>query len=226
MKKISLILAIMCSVLFLASACGAEKTETDATSQTYFADLDHDGTDERIKIYRDTYQYIAEVYDREELLWSEFAADAHPGWKALFLCQNEDGDYLLRYSPTMYQGVCTYGYQLFTLEDGQEQIADQDQVEFDINFGSPLHDQFEPAAIASLVETVNTYLAESKALLVTDPNLLNTFEKNGMLKDDLWFLDTEENGFIRDSSASLEENLIAYAACQSDSTNPTLPQQG
>lgn len=52
MKKISLILAIMCSVLFLASACGAEKTETDATSQTYFADLDHDGTDERIKIRR------------------------------------------------------------------------------------------------------------------------------------------------------------------------------
>lgn len=226
MKKISLILAIMCSVLFLVSACGAEKAETEATSQIDFADLDHDGTKERIKISRDTDQYAAEVYDGGELLWSEVAADAHPGWKALFLCQNEDGDYLLRYTPTMYQGVCTYGYQLFTLENGQEQIAAEGQVEFDLNFGSPLHGQFEPAAIASLLETVNTYLAESKALLVTDPDLLNTFEKNGMLKDDLWFLDTEENGFIRDPSASLEENLIAYAACQSDSTNPTLPKQG
>ncbi len=224
MKRMTKILAAVCSVLLLASACGVEKTE--AESQTYYADLDYDGTDEKIEIYRDTDQYKAEVYDGEELLWSEFATDAHPGWKALFLCQKEDGAYLLRYAPIMYQGVCSYNFQLFTLEDGGEQIVDQGLVEFDINFGSPLHGQFDPAAISSLVETVNTYLAESKALLVTAPDLLNTFEKNGMLKDDLWFLDADENGFIRDSSASLEENLIAYAACQSDSTNPTLPKQG
>lgn len=181
-------------------------------NQPLAPDLNRDGVPEQLAVTEDSMVQTLRIYNGDTLLWTEEAASAHVGWNALFLCQREDGDYLLRYRPTMYQGVCSYTFQLFTLEGGAEQIVDQGEVSFDINFASRMHESFDPAAIARFMETVNGYLSTSQPLLVTDEDLLYSIEKNGRSVDDLWFLDQAENGFVRDETATLEENLAAYAA--------------
>ncbi|MGC7872138.1 DUF5301 domain-containing protein [Desulfosporosinus sp. SYSU MS00001] len=41
-------------------------------------------------------------------IWSEQAGTSHAGWTSLFLCEQGEEDYLLRYLPGMWQGYCTY----------------------------------------------------------------------------------------------------------------------
>ena len=63
-------------------------------------------------------------------------------WKGLKVRDGED--YLLRYHPVMYQGRCSYNYQLFTLENGRETVIRENSLEFDINFQPQLHESFDP----------------------------------------------------------------------------------
>ncbi len=74
----------------------------------------------------------------------------------------------------------------------------------------PIHGEFEAEKIAAFMEEVNGLLAQSIPLIVTDNELSKTFEKEGALRDTLWWLDGEETGVVRDSSRSLSENLRIF----------------
>ncbi|MBD5118199.1 MAG: hypothetical protein HDT37_03675 [Clostridiales bacterium] len=143
--------------------------------------------------------------DDEGTIWADEGGYIHAGYNAVFLCSLDDKDYLLRYHPYMGQGRCNYEYQLFTLtKDGQEQVVRENSVFFDLNFASPIHESFDPEAIAAFMDEINGLLANSTQLINTDADLLNTFEKERRLYDSLWFLD---EFFVRDPSKSLLENL-------------------
>lgn len=182
-------------------------------------DLDRDGVEERVQICdivadgRAVGQRV-ELWEGENLLFSEEGYFVHPGYNALFLCKEYGREYLLRYHPTMYQGRCSYSFQLFTLsQSGEEITAREGTVEFDINFQSTLHEKFFPEGIADFMDVVNTLLAGSVQLLNTDEYLADTFEKEGRLYDSLWWLDaSSEEGFVRDQAKSLRENLLAFQA--------------
>ncbi len=182
-------------------------------------DLDRDGVEERVQICdivadgRAVGQRV-ELWEGENLLFSEEGYFVHPGYNALFLCKEYGREYLLRYHPTMYQGRCSYSFQLFTLsQTGEEITAREGTVEFDINFQSTLHEKFFPEGIADFMDVVNTLLSGSVQLLNTDEYLADTFEKEGRLYDSLWWLDaSSEEGFVRDPAKSLRENLLAFQA--------------
>ena len=182
-------------------------------------DLDRDGVPERVQICdivadgRAVGQRV-ELWEGENLLFSEEGYFVHPGYNALFLCKEYGREYLLRYHPTMYQGRCSYSFQLFTLsQTGEEITAREGTVEFDINFQSTLHEKFFPEGIADFMDVVNTLLSGSVQLLNTDEYLADTFEKEGRLYDSLWWLDaSSEEGFVRDPAKSLRENLLAFQA--------------
>ncbi|ACL20427.1 hypothetical protein [Desulfitobacterium hafniense] len=175
------------------------------------ADFNHDGIKETVKVIAfDNGQYFElQIGNSEDpILWKTEAATAHMGWLALFLCQWDGADYLLRYSPYMSQGMCHYRYDLFFLDSsGNEVIVDSNAVYFDINFGSPVHLSFNPAEIAAFMHKVNAYLENSVVLLNTDGNL--KFADESHLQDALWWLDDEE-GFTDDKTADLSERLAAY----------------
>ena len=146
--------------------------------------------------------------DDKGTIWAEEGYFAHAGYNALFLCTLDDKDYLLRYHPYMGQGWCTYSYELFTLtRNGQEQVVRANSVEFDINFDNPVHESFDPEAIAAFMDEINGLLANSVQLINTDEDLLSAFEKEGRLYDSLWWLDAWGPAFVRDPSKSLLENL-------------------
>lgn len=182
-------------------------------------DLDRDGVPERVQMCdivadgRAVGQRV-ELWEGENLLFSEEGYFVHPGYNALFLCKEYGREYLLRYHPTMYQGRCSYSFQLFTLsQTGEEITAREGTVEFDINFQPALHQNFDPEGIADFMEDINALLAGSVQLLNTDEYLADTFEKEGRLYDSLWWLDaSSEEGFVRDQAESLRENLVAFQA--------------
>ena len=181
-------------------------------------DLNRNGIPEELRLYVpaqwDTGQRL-EVWEDGRCLWTAEGYEAHAGWNAIFLCTLDGEDCLLRYNPWMGQGFAGYGYELFTLEGGAENVVRENSVDFDINFEMPTPDGgvrdprefFDPEAIAAFMDEVNGLLAHSVQLLNTDQDLLETFRREGRLEDTLWFLKGWEPVFTRDPEKSLLENL-------------------
>lgn len=190
-------------VVYAVRPSGEELPETD---------LNRNGIPEELRVVEagDGDGKELEVWENEERILREIGSYVHAGQKAVFLCRLDGEDYLLRYHPTMYQGCGDYDYELFTLEDNEETTIRWNAVSFDINFGSPVHTGFEAEEIAAFMEEINGLLAQSTELFNTDDKLRETFEKEGMLRDTLWWLDSEETGFSGDSSRTLFENLQEF----------------
>ena len=182
-------------------------------------DFDHDGvpeTTEAVTLWEPegerTAWYELRVATADgELLWSQIAAEAHMGWTSLFALELDGQDCLLRYNPYMGQGFCTYAYEIFSLsKSGEEQVLRENRVEFDINFGSPLHQGFDAAAIAAFLEDIHGYLDQSTLLLSTDGG---TYRTGGSGAD----FQESELGILWDESCpydagkSLAWNLQHYA---------------
>lgn len=180
-------------------------------------DFDHDGeaeTVELVTVLTPETPYFPAWYELRvtrpdgTALWTQDAALAHVGWTSLFACEIDGQDYLLRYNPWMGQGCATYVYQIFSLDgSGKEVLLKESSVDFDINFGSEFHENFDPAAIAAFLEEVHGYLDASTLLLTTEGGAFRTggsgtdFQENM----DLWGDDCPY-----DENQSLEENLRNY----------------
>lgn len=149
-------------------------------------DFDHDGEAEIVEIVTlwspelsgEAVWYELQVKRADgTMLWQQVAAESHVGWTSLFALELDGKDCLLRYNPYMSQGFAGYHYQLFSLDEaGKEVLLKENSVEFDINFGSPIHGVFDPAAIAD-------FLWEAKGLLADSWLLLST--ENGAFSSDL-----------------------------------------
>ena len=189
-------------------------------------DFDHDGESETVELVtvltpesdgkRASWYELHIRKTDGTLLWSDWAATAHAGYNSLFACTFDGKDYLLRYHPSMYQGCCAYNYQLFSLNaGGKETVLRENSVEFDVNWGSPLGHDFDPAVIASFMEDINELLSNSRLLLTTDDALADIDPEHP--RDDLWwltgndiYLPPDETGYTYDESKSLEENLRRF----------------
>lgn len=192
------------------------------------ADLDHDGSPDRLTLRSDApgggTVWLLECACGDGV-WSGYANTSHAGWNALFLCRRDGQDYLLQYNPYMGSGMCSYQYKLFYLEEGGEVVVQEREILFDLMFVPEFSDihQFDPKEIAAFMEEINGLLENSTQLLNTDGILLGTFEREGRLFDSLWFLD--DDGFQRDESKSLLENLIVYQnACMRQAAIPSVSE--
>ncbi len=190
-------------------------------------DLNHNGIAEEVRLtdLDDGQGQRLEIWENNELIDFEKGYYAHAGYTSIFLCTLEGEDYLLRYHPTMYQGVCMYDYVLSTLKDNTETVVQRNRVDFDINFGSPIHDNYEPETIAAFMDEINDLLSHSVQMLNTDSDLLGTFEKEGRLYDSLWWLDAWEPEFIRDESKSLLENLKDFQTAMTAVQESVIPEE-
>lgn len=140
-------------------------------------DFDHDGAPETVEVVTvldpetagASAWYELRVHDGDGTpLWSATAGLSHAGWRSFFACTVDGEDCLLTYDPTMYQGGAGYAYELLSLEGGVLTLLRHGDVQFDVNFGSPIHVSFDAQAIAAFLEEVHGYLDESTLLLSTE----------------------------------------------------------
>lgn len=99
------------------------------------ADLDHDGIKETIYVREAEEGALYELSVVKEdgtLLWSTEAGLVHAGWNTILLYEEDGEDYLLRYQPTMYQGMGNYVWTQFSLEGGRETEVNSMSVEFEL----------------------------------------------------------------------------------------------
>lgn len=132
------------------------------------ADLDRDGKAESFEVSESASGvYLLKVLCEDgSVLWSEEAATAHAGWNGLYLYRGEDGFYILRYNPTMYQGEADYHYELFTLDGGKVQTVASRFVSFSVNPDN-LPTAKKRAEMDSFAAEVNALLEKSTVLLST-----------------------------------------------------------
>lgn len=131
------------------------------------ADLDRDGSAESISVLTvdDAMLYQLTVSKADgATLWQTEMATAHVGWDSLFLCTIDEQPFLLRYNPTMFQGECSYHYELFTLEGGKLTIRKSSEVVFDVNGRNLL----DVDALTTFADEVNRLLENSILLLSTE----------------------------------------------------------
>lgn len=175
-------------------------------------DLNGNGVPETVQIMELDGGRRLELWESDKLIFTEEGYYAHAGYNSMFLCTLDGKDYLLRYHPNGAQGWCHYSYELFTLiRDGQEKVIQENSVEFDINFG-PMHESFDPEALAAFMDEINSLLANSVQLINTNDELLGTFRKEGRLYDSLSWLDLWAPVYVRNETASLLENLRTFQA--------------
>lgn len=169
-------------------------------------DFTHDGRPERVELVTalgDNGRTDGELYPVEfelhilnadgETIWEERdIALQHVGWRSLFACRVDGKDYILKYGPTMYQGLATYSYELLSLtQEGEEVPVKENSVSFDINFGSPIFTgNYDPAAIGAFMDDVHTYLDGDCILLISteDGILAKNIPGRDYRGDDLWGL--------------------------------------
>ena len=200
-----------------------EGTETDGDttvegtgsegSAALETDLNRNGVPETINVVwqDDEMRYQLTVTEGDEVIFTQNAYAAHVGWLALFLYQKDGQDYLLRYIPGMWMGNAYYSYQLFYLaENGAEVVVQENEVSFDINFGSSLHGDFDPAAIDAFLTEVNALLSDSIQLMNTDHDLREAFRLEDRLYHVPTFLRWREESSYYDESKTMLENLLAY----------------
>jgi len=149
----------------------------EITSQPVSGDYDFDrnGTPEELRLVTVWNPEIPDqgewcelqVWQDDILLWVEEAGFSHVGWNSLYALHMDGEDFLLRYNPYMNQGAASYQFELFTLEDGAETVVHQERVEFDVNFGSSVHQYFEAEATANFLWAAGTLIDGSHLLMST-----------------------------------------------------------
>ncbi len=105
----------------------------------FLRDLTHDGIKEMItvELLNNEGEQLTANDDIGQLLVSVFTSNgksitkiyelptgkSHAGWNWLYLYKENGKDYLLQYNPTMYQGVGTYQYDIFYLDNSGQQVT-------------------------------------------------------------------------------------------------------
>lgn len=139
-----------------------------------------------------------------ETVWARrhFALQ-HIGWANFFACTLEGKDYILEYNPYANMGLASYSYRLFSLtEAGEEVLLKENDVWFDLNFGSPVFTgEYDPAAIGAFMDDVHTYLDQSMLLVST---------QNGELLTDIPGSDYRSDIGLYQYEGTWEERFIRY----------------
>lgn len=146
-------------------ACWHEVWGGQQATELTSADLDWDGEEEKIWLEEQLegyYELVVKEHDGTEL-FREGAGMAHVGWNSLYLYRGDrNGDCLLRYNPYMSTGFASYGYTLFRLEGGEEQVVSEGNIDFEVR---QVPDRFD--VLVTFADEVNTLLRRSALLLST-----------------------------------------------------------
>ncbi len=193
----------------ILSYCNEAKTRYQQT--TFYADLNHDGTDETIILNKGNWSSMDEVrlgvyQDDGTLLYSDSLYAAHAGWNNYFLYTKDGKDYLLQFMPTMYQGNAAYSWYMMDFDrSGKLRIVDEERIEFSVN--PEQFYEFDVDAIYAFLQETENMLNDATLLVsVEDGELLySTVQKPNRIGVSYYLYWLNEA-----KGDTLEQKLYAY----------------
>ncbi len=168
-------------------------------------DFNHNGIPETLTVEGNAGEnssfWLLRLTEDGEVIWTDCAATAHAGWNNLFALKTDGQDYLLRYLPSMAQGMGSYSYSVFSLDGaGGEVPLRSNHISFDIWFDRPDFGGFDAPAVADFLEEVHGYLQESELLFATQ----NSMPVSGGSGGNFW-----EDDFTGGLLTEQEDALVA-----------------
>ena len=217
-----------------AAANGETKGGAPALWSTWDADLDGDGTPERIVLDKGELEELSittpwlESADGERLCELTMVGTPHVGWGTTALLEMNGRTYLFEYSPYMSTGAAGYHYRILSFDADTNDLLLVDEKEALFPVWEPMTDE-EIGAVVEFVNAANEYWAHSRLLFSTDQDFARGLTRgNGSAyagdmpiicdsDDDLRYVETlpwmvdelVEEGELREDT-DLHERLEAY----------------
>ena len=184
------------------------------------SDLNQNGIWEEIRLVNTQYSHgnswEVQFWEGDELIDREA-----PG-VCLYSYSLGGPNHILRYSLDEYQGNYHYYYSVSDFSGEFEDTFLWNQTTFDTNFNSPFHKDFDPEEIAGFMDELNGLLSHSLRLSNADGELA----VEDCWPEDLSWLDSDPERFVRDPDKSLLENLRAFQAAMPPDWTPPAPELG
>lgn len=158
---------------------------------TFYADLNHDGTDESIVINVDEWDTtgrarLAVYEDDGRILFNREVYSAHAGWNNYFLYTKDGKDYLLQFMPTMYQGNAAYSWYMMNFDrSGKLRIVDEERIEFSVN--PEQFYEFDADAIYAFLQETENMLTEAMLLVSVENGELKYSTASAPKQLTLWY---------------------------------------
>jgi len=170
---------IFISIVFimLTSCSNTHKPETN-NDIVWLVDLDNDGIMDKIIVDILNDNNTGEgarisIYkgDSGLLIYSASADLPHIGWNGLYLFQDENGSQIFSWHPTIYQGLGSFHYELFSFDaKGNKTVLDSSSFEFSMDAIRSEHSGLDE--FVEYIQSVNSYLMQSSLIAETDGGIL------------------------------------------------------
>ena len=161
----------------------------DGNSRAFYADLTHDGRDDLIVLETegDASDYSLEaavtVFTRDQAgeirtVYERQIDQSHAGWGWLYLYEENGKDYLVEYDPILYEGLSSYAFSVFYLnEEGERIQLAGDTLEFEWNgeIGKSLEDQ-----IKAINQKALDYMEHSRVIAAIGEEYFSGLQMCGM----------------------------------------------
>lgn len=151
MKKTKFKLPIFISILLLGLGCffvGRKNGHCDFFKDilsrypeeniavNLIVDLTHDGNDDLLVISQDALEITLEIYTitdgKPVVIYKDSASDNHAGWRWYYLTVVDDKDYILQYTPEIWNGIGNYHLEVFSFDQkGQKEILETQKLPYD-----------------------------------------------------------------------------------------------
>jgi len=136
------------------------------TEEIMRADVDRDGEAEIFNVLtKDSMLYTLQVCEADgSVIWEDdHLATSHPGWCTYLLYEKDGQTTMVRYNPYASTGLASYYYQIFTLENGTENILQEDEVSFEL--GKP---EEYPPELDGFLHDINEIMDSCTILFSTE----------------------------------------------------------
>ncbi|MBP3700599.1 MAG: hypothetical protein J6I64_01795, partial [Lachnospiraceae bacterium] len=205
---------------------GSAAPQITDKSASWYADLDHDGVDERIVfdwyfLDNATPGTFAVLESNGKVVYmNDWLGTPHAGWGTYYVCQRESKEYLLWYCPNVSTGSGNYNYELLELtSSGEMQRVEAGDTYFRADPGQYVVEAYPDykmniADMAEFAERINALLDTSYLLVSTDQDWMNQ-ELNQTM-----------NGFVLGDADDPHRQYENYRVLTDKLLTKVRPQQG
>jgi hypothetical protein len=159
---------------------GTDIDITHGKAIIWHADLNHDGTDDRIIVEIPSISTFTvtpvniDIYngDSDILIFEAQAHYAHAGWDGFYLYYEGDNAYLLNWRPGMGTGSGYYEYEIFSFDKSGGKVI-FDSVKYEFEADELIVDYNKAGEFVKYMHKVNAYLMVSKLIVDTDEGELS-----------------------------------------------------